>query len=156
MSATLRLAREAFIKGLNRDTAHSERPRMIAVLDAIIAWSVARPTQLRFRADDNDKGVVRFERIGSNAVMWSAAPRRNDSPVLEFLPGASRLITPEERASAIGTLSAFTREPLDPAGRVHIGFGALKNSAACAATLALLGELVEKTGRVNHSTAGTA
>jgi hypothetical protein len=145
MSATLPLARAAFISQMNRDTMPTERPRLLAVLDAMIEWSAARPGRVRFRADTNEKGVVRFESLGSKTVIWSATPRRNDTPVLELLPGASRFLSEEERADAIGTLNALTRETLDPTGRLHIGFGALKNAAACAAVLQLMDALLEKT-----------
>ena len=133
MSATLPLARAAFINQMNRDTIPTERPRLLAVLDAMIAWSAARPERVRFRADTNERGIVRFEALGAKAVIWAATPRRNDTPVLDLLPGASRF------------LSAHTRETLDPIGRLHIGFGALKNANACTAVLALMDELLEKT-----------
>lgn len=144
MPPTLALAREAFIKQMQRDTANVDRPRILAVLDAMIAWSSARPNLVRFRADDNRKGAVRFECVTTHAVIWTATPRSHDVPVLELLPGASRVLTPEERASAIATLGAHTRQVLDPGGRLHIGFGALKNEAARTAVLSLMGELVEK------------
>ena len=99
MSASLSLARDAFIKSMNRDTDHGERPRLIAVLDAMIAWSLARPKLLKFRVDAGEKGVLRFERVGSDLVFWSATPRRQDARVLELLPGASRALTPEEKLS---------------------------------------------------------
>lgn len=152
MPATLSLAREAFIKGMNRDTVPVERPRLLAVLDAMIAWSVKRPDALQFRVDDNERGVVRFEQTGSHAIFWSAAPRRNDVPVLELLPAAARVLTEQERADVIATLGTHTREALDPAGRMHIGFGALKNAAACAAVLQLMGELLTKTETVTRKT----
>jgi hypothetical protein len=155
MPPTLALAREAFIRQMNRDTAQIERPRMVAVLDAMIAWSVARPALVRFRADDNTKGIVRFESVSSHAVIWSATPRPHDAPVLELLPGASRVLTSEERASAIATLGAHTRQTLDPAGRLHIGFSALKNEAAKAAVLELAGDLLDKAGRTNRTAAPT-
>ena len=144
MPPTLALAREAFIKQMHRDTAQVERPRLLAVLDAMIAWSSARPNLVQFRADDNKKGAVRFECVSTHAVIWTATPRNHDVPVLELLPGASRVLTPEQRASAIATLGAHTRQTLDPTGRLHIGFGALKNEAARKAVLELMGELVDK------------
>ena len=83
--------------------------------------------------------------MGSKAVLWAAMPRRQDHPVLELLPGASRFLTDEDRASAMSTLNAHTREELDPEGRLHISFGALKNANACAAVLALMDDLLAKT-----------
>jgi hypothetical protein len=148
MSATLPLARAAFINQMNRDTIPTERPRLLAVLDAMIAWSAARPDRVRFRADTNERGIVRFEALGAKAVIWAATPRRNDTPVLDLLPGASRFLSAQERAGAIETLSAHTRETLDPIGRLHIGFGALKNANACTAVLALMDELLEKAENV--------
>jgi hypothetical protein len=131
---------------MNRDTAHVERPRLVAVLDAMIAWSAARP-DVQFRVDDNTKGIVRFECVESHAVLWSATPRHSDAPVLELLPGASRVLSDEERATAIATLGAHTSQVQDPTGRLHIGFGALKNENARNAVLNLMGELVAKAGK---------
>ena len=144
MPPTLAMAREAFIKGMNRDTVPSERPRLLAVLDTMIAWSVARESKLKFRAEENTKGAVRFDRADSNVVFWSASPRRSESPLLEFGPGACRALNPEEKANVASTLNAHTRETVEPTGRLHIGFGALKNKAASAAVLELMGELLEK------------
>jgi hypothetical protein len=128
-----------------RDTVDVERPRMLAVLDTMIAWSVARPKLLKFRVEENGKGVVRFERVGSNVVFWSATPKRSDTPVLELLPGASRVLTAEQRTSVVNTINEHSREVLEPTDKLHIGFGALKNKAACAAVLTLMGELLETT-----------
>ncbi|HSA56404.1 MAG TPA: hypothetical protein VLE53_11925 [Gemmatimonadaceae bacterium] len=149
MSATLPLARAAFLSAVSRDTIQTERTRLLAVLDAMIAWSDAHPGLVRFRADPNEKGVVRFECADSKAIFWAATPRRHDAPVLELLPGASRFLTDEERASAMSTLNAHTREDLDPAGRLHISFGALKNAAAQAAIFELMDGLLAKTQLTN-------
>jgi hypothetical protein len=146
MPPTVSLAREAFIARMNRDTAHVERPRLVAVLDAILAWSAARP-DVQFRADDNTKGIIRFECVDSHAVLWSATPRHQDTPVLELLPGASRVLSDEERATAIATLGAHTSQIQDPTGRLHIGFSALKNANARTAVMDLMGELVTKAGK---------
>ena len=53
MAATLPLAREEFIRQMYRDTVVVERPRLLAVLDAVIAWSATHPERVRFRPDDN-------------------------------------------------------------------------------------------------------
>ena len=151
MSATLSLAREAFIRVMNRDTVPAERTRMLVVLDAMVAWSLARPELVRFRADDNDRGIVRFERVDSSAVFWAARPRPQDSPMLELLPASSRLLAPEVRASAIDMLNSHTRATLDPNGRLNIGFGALKNDAARAAVLELMTQLLDQTASTRRA-----
>lgn len=144
MSQTLPHAREAFITQMSRGTSLSERPRLVAVLDAMIEWSAARADRVRFRGDDNTRGVVRFESVASRAVIWSAIPKARDFPVLELLPNAARVLSPDERASALATLDAHTRSTLAPDGRLHIGFGALKNANAKQAVLDLADELLTK------------
>jgi hypothetical protein len=150
MPATLSLARDAFIRVMNRDTDRGERPRLIAVLDAMIAWSAAQPAVLRFRADDNVRGVVRFERVDSGAVFWSASPRVRETPLLELLPGSARLLPDDVRSGAVDTLNANTRATQDMNGRLSIGFGALKNAAARAAVLELMTELLKFSAVAPH------
>jgi hypothetical protein len=135
-----------------RDNVVAERPRMLAVLDAVIAWSATHPGLVRFRPDDNTKGVIRFEDVASNSVFWVAAPRRQNVPLLQLLPGSSRLLTDEERADAVTRLNSYTRED-NPAGRMHIGFGALKNPAGRAAVFQLMDELLDKVQPANRSVA---
>jgi len=139
---TLPLARDEFIAAMNRDTVGSERPRFLAVLDAMIAWSVARPTMLRFRAEESHRGVVSFERVGSNVVFWAACPRRNEAPKLDLLPRAARALSTDERATAMNALNAHTRETLTVEDPLRIGFSALKNVAARAAVLELMDDLL--------------
>jgi hypothetical protein len=126
-----------------RDNVVGERPRLLAVLDAVIAWSATHSELVRFRPDDNTKGVIRFEEVATNTVFWTATPRRQNSPILQILPGSSRLLSEEERAAAVTRLNSFTREE-NPADRMHIGFGALKNPAGRAAVLELMDELLDK------------
>lgn len=147
MPPTLALARDAFIDRMNRETAQVERPRMVAVLDAVIAWSAQRPAQVRFRADENSKGIIRFECVGTRSVLWAATPRHEGVPVLELLPGATRLLSEEEKETAAATLGAHTSKAQDASGRLNIGFGALKNQAALSAVLGLLDELLAKSDR---------
>lgn len=143
MPPTLSTAREDFIRHMYRDNVLAERPRLLAVLDAVIAWSAAHSELVRFRPDENTKGVIRFEEVATNTVFWTATPRRSNSPLLQLLPGSSRLLTDEERSAAVTRLNSFTREE-NPAERMHIGFGALKNPAGRAAVLQLMDELLEK------------
>ena len=152
MSAALSAAREGFIQFMKRDTTLEERTRLLAVLDAMIAWSNASRAHIRFRDDANRKGAVRFEHVASGAVFWAAIPRRQQAPLLQ-IPGAARILSEEERATIIGTLGAHTRETLDPRGHLQISFGALKNAAACAAVLELMGELLRKSDAENRSLA---
>lgn len=142
MTRTLPTARTEFINAMNRDTVPTEQPRFTAVLDAVIAWSVARPGLLRFRADETHPGVVSFERVDSKVVFWAATPRRRDVPKLDLLPRAARNLTPEKRADAMEALNAHSREPLTPEDPLRIGFGALKNTNARAAVLELMDQLL--------------
>jgi hypothetical protein len=143
MPVTFATARQEFIRHMYRDNGPAERPRLVAVLDAVVAWSNAHSEQVRFRPDDNTKGVIRFEDIASSKVLLMISPRRANSPLLQLLPGASRVLTDDERSDIVMRLNAHTREE-NPFGRMHIGFGALKNPAGRAAVLALLDEVLEK------------
>jgi hypothetical protein len=62
-----------------RDNVVADRARLLAVLDAVIAWSAAHPGLVRFRPDDNTKGIIRFEDVATNTVFWAATPRRQCS-----------------------------------------------------------------------------
>lgn len=150
MPPTLATAREAFIREMYRDNAVAERPRLLAVLDAVIAWSAANAGRVRFRPDENTKGVIRFEDITNNAVLIVVSPRRENVPLLQLLPGAGRLLTEDERSDVVTRLNAHTRE-LNPLGRMHIGFGALKNETGRAAVFALLDEVLQKVQRVDRA-----
>lgn len=154
MPPTLASAREEFIRHMYRDNLVAERPRLLAVLDALIGWSATHAELIRFRPDDNTKGVIRFEEVATNTVFWTATPRRSNSPLLQILPGASRLLTDEERAEAVTRLNSFTRED-NPAERMHIGFGALKNPAGRAAVLELMDELLDKVRPTARETSAT-
>ena len=145
MTRTLPVARTEFIQAMSRDTVQTERPRFVAVLDAMIAWSLARPELLRFRAEDSHRGVVSFERIGSKVVFWSAYTKREDWPKLELLPQASRTLTPDERASATEALNASSRAQLTKDDKLRIGFGALKNVEARGAVLSMMEKLLQLT-----------
>ena len=146
MPPTLATAREAFIREMYRDNTVAERPRLLAVLDAVIAWSSANSGRVRFRPDENTKGVIRFEDISNNAVLIMVSPRRENAPVLQLLPGAGRLLTDAERADIVARLNSYTRE-LNPLSRMHISFGALKNPTGRAAVFALMDELLQKVQR---------
>lgn len=149
MPPTLATAREAFIREMYRDNGVAERPRLLAVLDAVIAWSAANAGRVRFRPDENTKGVIRFEDISNNAVLLMVSPRRENVPVLQLLPGAGRLLTDDERTDVVTRLNSHTRE-LNPLGRMHISFGALKNEAGRAAVFALLDEVLQKVQRAGE------
>ena len=141
MPPTLASAREEFIRHMYRHNDASDRPRLIAVVDALIAWSAGHPGLVRFRPDDNAKGVIRFEDVVSNTVFWSVSPRRENVPLLQLLPGSSRFISEETKSSVVARLNQYTREE-NPNGRMTIGFGALKNPAGRAAVLELMDELL--------------
>lgn len=143
MPETFATARQEFIRQMYRDNTVSERPRLVAVLDAVIAWSNAHSEQLRFRPGDSSKGAIRFEDTVSSTVILMISPRRANSPLLQVLPGSSRLLSEDERTDIVMRLNSHTREE-NPFGRMHIGFGALKNPAGRAAVFALLDEVLEK------------
>jgi hypothetical protein len=141
MNRTLPLAREAFVAAITQDTPGTDLPRFVAVLDALIAWSVARPRLLAFRAAAG-KGVVSFSRAGEKGPFWSAQVTRGVGPRLEIhLPSASAL-DDAQRARVMQTLNAHSRAVLVEGDRLRIGFGALKNAAAQAAVLALMDRLL--------------
>ncbi len=139
---TLQSARQEFIAAMSRDTAGSERPRLIAVLDALIAWSLARPQQLRFRASETRAGVVSFEQVKSKEVFWAAQPARGDAPRLSLIPRAARVLSPEQRSAVMETLNSHTRVATSTADHLRIGFGALKNADSRAAVLDMLDGLL--------------
>jgi len=145
MSRTLPVARDAFLTAMNRDTAGSDRPRYTAVLDAMIEWSLARPEQLRFRDDESTKGVVSFQRVGSNVVFWAARPMRGTGPKIELLPRASSVLPNEKLLSAREAINACSREILEDDDRLAIGFGAMKNPASRDKVFTLMDELLQAT-----------
>jgi hypothetical protein len=151
MSRTLPLARQAFAAVIQRDTPGTDLPRFVAVLDALIAWSVARPGLLAFRADEGRKDVLSFERAGSKMVFWSAQVTRGTGPRLEIHAPTGRALRAEERATVMQTLNAYSREVLVEGDRLRIGFGALKNPAALAAVLALMEQLLAGAGQPAES-----
>jgi hypothetical protein len=152
LATTLAAAREEFIRHMYRYNVVAERPRLLAVLDAVIAWSAAHPGLVRFRPDDNTKGVIRFEAVGSNAILWAASPRRDNVPLLQLLPGSLRFISEETKTDAVGRLNEHTREG-NPNGHLHIGFGALKNPVGRDAVFVLMDELLDKMPRTNSAKA---
>jgi hypothetical protein len=151
MSRTLPLARQAFAAVIQRDTPGTDLPRFVAVLDALIAWSVARPGLLAFRADEGRKDVVSFERAGSKMVFWSAQVTRGTGPRLEIHAPTGRALPAEERTTVMQTLNAYSREVLVEGDRLRIGFGALKNPTALAAVLALMEQLLAGAGQPAES-----
>ena len=142
MSRTLPAAREAFLAAIKQDTPGTDLPRLVAVLDALIAWSVARPELLTFRADSGRSHVVGFERTGSKVVFWSAQVTRGVGPKLEIYPPSGGSLSDEMRETVLQTLNAHSREVLVEGDRLRIGFGALKNAAAQAAVFALMERLL--------------
>jgi hypothetical protein len=142
MSRTLPSAREAFVAAVTRDTPGTDLPRYVAVLDALIAWSLARPASLEFRAGEGRKDVLSFARVGSKAVFWSVQVTRGVGPRLELHTPSGQPLSVEERARVLETLNAHSRAVLVEGDRLRIGFGALKNVAAQQAVLALMERLL--------------
>lgn len=145
MTRTLPLAHQAFVAAMQRDKPGTDLPRFVAVLDALIAWSVARPGLLAFRADEGRKDVVSFDRAGSKMVFWSAQVTRGTGPRLEIHAPSGRALSAEERTTVMETLNANSRMVLVEGDRLRIGFGALKNAAARAAVLGLMEQLLSGT-----------
>ena len=145
MTRTLPLAHQAFVAAMQRDKPGTDLPRFVAVLDALIAWSVARPGLLAFRADEGRKDVVSFDRAGSKMVFWSAQVTRGTGPRLEIHAPSGRALSAEERTTVMETLNANSRMVLVEGDRLRIGFGALKNVAARAAVLGLMEQLLSGT-----------
>lgn len=139
---SLAVAREAFIAATQRDTPGTDLPRLVAVLDALLAWSAARPEALAFRASESVRSGIDFERVRDNRVCWSARIARGRAPTLEIASPPDGSLTAERRAHAIATLNAHSREVRVEGDRLRIGFGALKNADALAAVLALIDELL--------------
>jgi len=123
-----------------------DRQRLVKVLDALIAWSVARPTALAFRTDEKRSDVLAFELVRTGAVFWSAGAVRGASPKLEIYPPSGPSRSAEDRATVMETLNAHSREVLVEGDRLRIGFGALKNEAARRAVLALMQQLLVNGG----------
>src|SRR5438067_9803218 len=132
---TLPAAREGLVAAIARDTPGSDLPRLVKVLDALIAWSVARPELLAFRTDPTRNDVIAFELVGTQTVLWSVLVTRGVGPVLEIYPPTGRSLSAEDRAMVMQTLNAHARAVLVEGDRLRIGFGALKNEAARAAVL---------------------
>lgn len=151
MSRTLPEARDAFVAAIKQDTPGSDLPRLVAVLDALIAWSVARPDLLAFRTDASRSPTVGFERVGSKVVFWSAQVTRGAGPKLEIYPPTGRSLSDEERETVMQTLNLHSREVLVEGDRLRIGFGALKNAAAQADVLALMEQLLAGSARPAES-----
>jgi hypothetical protein len=151
MSRTLPAARDDFVAAMKRETTGTELSRLVAVLDALIKWSVARPQKLAFH-DDSGPAVLAFQCVDSKEVCWSARVTRGDAPKLELYPPSGRSLSAETRAKVVETLNAYSRQVLNENDRLRIGFGALKNASALAAVTALLGELLAANGAVASAT----
>lgn len=144
---TLQTAREGLVAAIGRDTPGTDLPRLVKVLDALIAWSVARPTLLAFRTDATRTDVVAFELAASQTVFWSVGVTRGKGPTLELYPPTGRSLSAEDRALVMETLNAHSRAVLVEGDRLRIGLGALKNDDARAAVLALMKQLLANAGQ---------
>jgi hypothetical protein len=151
MTRTLAAARQSLVAAIQRDTPGTDLPRLVKVLDTLIAWSVARPSQLAFRADEARSDVISFGLVGTKVVFWSAQVTREAGPRLEIYPPTGRGLSAEERASVLETLNAHSRAVLVDGDRLRIGFGALKNDAARTAVLALMKQLLARSGQSSAS-----
>ena len=144
MTSTLADARAAFVAAIKQDTPGTDLQRLVAVLDALIAWSVARPGMLSYRPPSGRSATVGFERAGTKAPFWSAQVTRGAGPRLEIHGKLGEALSVGERTEVLETLNAHSREVLVEGDRLRIGFAALKNAAALAAVLALMGRLLAR------------
>ena len=140
MKQNLAAARDAFVASMKRETTGPELARLVAVLDDLIKWSVARPKALAFR-DDAGRSVFGFQVAGSSTMFWSARVTRGDAPTLEIYPPTGRTLSAEMREKVRETLNAASRQRTADDRGLRIGFGALKNATARQAVLAQLDEL---------------
>jgi hypothetical protein len=145
MSSELPAARKAFVDAVQNETPGTDLPRYLAVLDALLAWTAARPDRLVFRPAGKRADVLRFERAKTKEIFWSAQVARADAPKLEIHLAAARPLSAEDRAEAMKTLNQYSRDALVEGERLRIGFGALKNQAALQAVLALMDRLLADT-----------
>jgi len=140
MPSNLATARDAFVASMKRDTTGRELARLVAVLDDLIKWSVARPKALAFR-DDTASTAFGFQLAGSGTMFWSARVTRGDAPTLEIYPPTGRTLSAEMREKVKETLNAISRRPTADERSLRVGFGALKNATARETVLAQLDEL---------------
>ena len=144
MTRTLADARAAFVAAIKQDTPGPDLPRLTAVLDALIAWSAARPQLLSFKPSSGRAATVGFERVGAKAPFWSAQVTRGTGAKLEIHGKVGEALSDTERATVIETLNQHSSGVLVDGDRLRIGFGALKNAAAQAAVLALMERLLAR------------
>ena len=142
MSRTLPESRQALIGAMKRDTPGTDLARYTAVLDALLAWSAARPAFLTFRDGETRADVVSFNRAKTKEAFWSAQVTRDTGPRLEIHLAAARPMSAQDRAKVMETMNQYSREVLVEGERLRIGFGALKNAAALAGVMALMEELL--------------
>jgi hypothetical protein len=153
MRRTLSTAHTSFVAAIRRDSPGTDLPRFVAVLDALIAWSAARPGKLAFRGDATRDDVISFGRVGSKASTWSAQVTLGEGPKLELLSPSDAPLSAEDRAMVMATLNAHSRVVLEEGDRLRIGFGALKNEAGRAAVLGLMEQLLERPKKAPKQTA---
>jgi hypothetical protein len=142
MSRTLPQSHQALVAAMKRDTPGTDLPRYVAVLDALIAWSTARPGWLAFRDAETRADVVSFNRAKSKEAFWSVAVTRGTGPRLEIHLMAARPLSAQDRAKVMEIMNQHSREVLVEGERLRIGFGALKNAAALAAVLSVMEQLL--------------
>ena len=140
MQQNLATARDAFVASMKRETTGPELMRLVAVLDDLIKWSVARPKALSVRTDGAST-VFGVQLAGSHTLFWAARVPRGDAPTLEIYPPTGRTLSAEMREKVKETLNANSRHATADERGLRIGFGALKNATARQAVLAQLDEL---------------
>src|SRR5687768_2824890 len=101
---SLDAGRQAFVASIAREAPGTDLPRFVDVLDALIAWTAARPGRLTFRPDTGRGDVMRFELVGTKVVFCAVQVNRGIGPRLEIYPPTGRALTDEERATVMQTL----------------------------------------------------
>lgn len=147
MRRTLVLAHQKFTAAIQRDTPGTDLPRLVAVLDALLAWSAAHRKKLAFRAEEGRNDVISFGRVGSKSAMWSAQVTQGEGPKLEVFMPADGPAAAEHRAAVMAMFNAHSRAVLVEGDRLRISFGALKNEAGRAAVFGLMDELLSTKAR---------
>ena len=114
MTRTLADARAAFVAALKRDTPGTELRRLVAVLDALIAWSAARRELLSFRPPSGRAATAGFERAGAKAPFWSAPVTRGAGAKLEIHGKVGEALSDAERAAVLALMGRLLARDAAP------------------------------------------
>ena len=142
MTPDVSVARDRFAAAMKRDISGAEQGRVVAVLDALLAWSIARPETVVLRAATGVNPSLCFERVGSRTFVWSARVQQGLGASLEVAASAGRALSPDDRAMVLESLNANSRTTPNEGDPLRISFSALKNPRCLEAILALIDRLL--------------